>query len=62
MNKILAKKHNLCQNPIGSKVIRVNAENPDNGKTLSIYAVIIGEMDLVNGNFVLHSVCVLSFN
>merc|ERR1712228_735447 len=40
---------NHIKNKINSKEISVNAQNPINGKTLLIYAVIIGNFDLVKG-------------
>lgn len=47
MNKIRAKDTNFVKNAIASKDIEINAQNPQNGKTLLMYAVIIGDFDLV---------------
>eukprot|EP01083_Nonionella_stella_P200508 734169_1 len=47
LNGIRSKKVNFIKNLISSKQIGVNSRNPLTGKTLLIYAVIIGNMDLV---------------
>merc|ERR1712228_189318 len=49
MEKIRANDANFIKNIINSKQIGVNAQNPNNGRTLLIYAVIIGNFDLVKG-------------
>merc|ERR1719361_602474 len=38
---------NFIKDQISSKKVRVNAQHPDNGRTLLIYAVINGNFDLV---------------
>eukprot|EP01084_Bolivina_argentea_P001711 3157_1 len=45
--EIRLKNVHFIKNLITSKEIEVNAVNPCNGKTLLIYAVIIGDLDLV---------------
>eukprot|EP01083_Nonionella_stella_P177273 622577_1 len=47
LNAIRSKNVNLIKNLISSKQIAVNSQNPLTGKTVLIYAVIIGNMDLV---------------
>merc|ERR1712228_232606 len=47
MEKIRANDANYIKNMISAKKIGVNAQNPKNGKTLLIFAVIIGNFDLV---------------
>ena len=49
LNALRAKNTNFLKNLISSREVGVNAQNPNNGKTLLIYAVIIGNMDLVKG-------------
>ena len=47
LRQIRAKNVTFIKNMISSKEIDVNAQNPSDGKTLLIYAVVIGEYDLV---------------
>eukprot|EP01083_Nonionella_stella_P061828 160974_1 len=47
LNGIRSKKVNFIKNLISSKQLAVNSRNPLTGKTVLIYAVIIGHMDLV---------------
>merc|ERR1712228_1152531 len=49
MKQIREINTNYIKNIINSKKIGVNAQDPNNGKTLLIYAVIIGNFDLVKG-------------
>lgn len=46
-----AKNVNFVKNLISSKQIGINAANPSNGQTLLMYAVIIGNLDLVKAIF-----------
>merc|ERR1712228_540467 len=46
-NALRAKNTNYIKTLISSKEIGVNSKNPNNGQTLLIYAVIIGNFDLV---------------
>ena len=54
MDALRAKNTNFIKNKLSSKQIGVNAQNPDNGKTLLIYAVVIGDYDLVKGTLFAH--------
>eukprot|EP01084_Bolivina_argentea_P235154 395783_1 len=47
LNGIRSKNVNYIKNLISSKQLAVNSRNPLTGKTVLIYAVIIGNMDLV---------------
>eukprot|EP01083_Nonionella_stella_P086164 239176_1 len=47
LNGIRSKNVNFIKNLISSKQIAVNSQNPLTGKTVLIYGVIIGNMDLV---------------
>ena len=49
MDALKAKNTNFIKNLISSKEIGGNAQHPDNGRTLLMMAVIIGNMDLVKG-------------
>ena len=49
VNALQAKKTSYVKGLLSSRSIGVNAQNPRNGKTLLIYAVVIGDMDLVKG-------------
>merc|ERR1712228_811365 len=49
MKQVREINTNYIKNIINSKKIGVNAQDPNNGKTLLIYAVIIGNFDLVKG-------------
>ena len=55
MDALRAKNTNFIKNKLSSKQIGVNAQNPDNGKTLLIYAVVIGDYDLVKGTLYAHT-------
>eukprot|EP01083_Nonionella_stella_P097412 273808_1 len=47
LDAIRSNNANFIKNLISSKQIAVNSQNPSTGKTVLIYAVIIGNMDLV---------------
>eukprot|EP01083_Nonionella_stella_P204741 746147_1 len=47
LTAIRTKRANFIKNLISSKQINVNSQNPLTGRTVLIYAVIIGNMDLV---------------
>ena len=47
IQEIKVKNINFIKNLITSKSIDINNQNPVDGKTLLIYAVIIGDLDLV---------------
>merc|ERR1712228_161816 len=47
MDALRTKNTNYIKNKLSSKQIGVNAQNPENGRTLLIYAVVIGDYDLV---------------
>eukprot|EP00485_Elphidium_margaritaceum_P004960 CAMPEP_0202691088 /NCGR_PEP_ID=MMETSP1385-20130828/5900_1 /ASSEMBLY_ACC=CAM_ASM_000861 /TAXON_ID=933848 /ORGANISM="Elphidium margaritaceum" /LENGTH=1286 /DNA_ID=CAMNT_0049346437 /DNA_START=228 /DNA_END=4088 /DNA_ORIENTATION=- len=47
LKAIQEHKSTLIKNMITAKNIGINAQNPENGKTLLIYAVIVGDIDLV---------------
>ena len=47
LKELKNKNMNFIKNLISSKQINVNTQNPENGKTLLIYAVIIGDFELV---------------
>ena len=51
MDKIRERNTNYIKNLISSKQIGVNAQHPNNGRTLLMFAVIIGNLDLVKGIF-----------
>merc|ERR1712228_99083 len=49
MKQLKQRNTNYIKNLISSKQIGVNAQHPTNGKTLLMFAVIIGNVDLVKG-------------
>ena len=51
LQEIKSKNTAYVKELISSRDIGVNAQHPQNGKTLLIYAVIIGNLDLAKGPF-----------
>merc|ERR1712083_678927 len=47
LEEVQAKNVHFIKHIISSKEIEINAQNPENGKTLVIYAVIMGNLNFV---------------